>query len=394
MELMFREARFLVIGLPVLVIAAVLFHFLRYKGHFSHGLIAGNAQLVSTLPEFTSARKRRLIVKIIGEVCIFCFMASLLVLAAGPYTSREEEIGKRQRDIMLCIDSLFHTDGLNQEMYDALIGIVRGMEGDRFGINTYNSSSCLFVPLTDDYDYIISRLEMMRDRLDLGIKIDSYYWEYGSKLSTMPDSVRKQYEEELERYNYIRSQFWEATDIDSGIRGDGIHGDALASTLMAFPAIGEERRTRVIILPTDLWPYENDPYISFEDAVTLCAQRDVVIFPLFRGPEVAENGYYEGSGYFLVNVQTSEEYSDLREEEIVKDCRAQMHAAADQTGGSYHEFLVDGSATEIIDKLKKEEAMQVEVIKEMRDTEHPEIPFLLCFVFFTAGCACALRLRV
>jgi hypothetical protein len=41
---------------------------------------------------------------------------------------------------------------LNAELVDSLEDVVAGLDGDRFGVCIYNTSTVLYVPMTDDYD--------------------------------------------------------------------------------------------------------------------------------------------------------------------------------------------------------------------------------------------------
>ena len=42
---------------------------------------------------------------------------------------------------------------------------VSGLDGDRIGISLFNTSSVQYVPMTDDYDFVLRRLEELETYL-------------------------------------------------------------------------------------------------------------------------------------------------------------------------------------------------------------------------------------
>ena len=82
----------------------------------------------------------------------------------------------RRRDIFLCMDVSYSIYELNADLVESLEEVVEGLDGDRFGICIYNTSTVLYVPMTDDYDFVISKLEELKEYFVLQKEfMDKYY---------------------------------------------------------------------------------------------------------------------------------------------------------------------------------------------------------------------------
>ena len=159
----FRYPVVLTAGLITLLVLYVLLRLVRRRGFFRRGLKVANTGFANTLSPFRSAKRIHLICSVIMEVLLITAIISSIVLAARPYKRETINQGVRKRDIFLCMDVGIYLDTLNEELIDELITLVRGLNGDRFGVSIYSSMTLLYVPMTDDYDYVIKKLEDLKD---------------------------------------------------------------------------------------------------------------------------------------------------------------------------------------------------------------------------------------
>ena len=91
-------------------------------------------------------------------MAIFTSIIASLILIARPVKTETVSNGTKKRDIYLNLDVSYSICYLNYDLVDNLEDVVRSLDGDRFGISIYNTSTVLYVPMTDDYDFIIRKL--------------------------------------------------------------------------------------------------------------------------------------------------------------------------------------------------------------------------------------------
>ncbi len=160
------------------------------------------------------------------------------------------------RDIFLCMDVSASVDELNTELVESLKDTVKKLNGERFGISIFNTSSVVLVPLTDDYDYVIGVLGEIKKSLEAN---NSTY------TSSSSDD-----------FFYVRNYIYSGTLEGNETRGSSLIGDGLASCVYSFSNLDEER-TRIIILSTD-----NDlagtPLVTLDDAAKISRSKGIKVF--------------------------------------------------------------------------------------------------------------------
>ena len=122
-----------------------------------------NTSFVKELNIYRSRKNFYKVVSIVLELCIITSLVSSLVLVARPAKKETVNNGTKKRDIFLCMDVSYSLYELNYELADYLEQVVSELKGDRFGITIFNTSSVVFVPMTDDYDYVVTRLEELKE---------------------------------------------------------------------------------------------------------------------------------------------------------------------------------------------------------------------------------------
>ncbi|MBR1815312.1 MAG: VWA domain-containing protein [Lachnospiraceae bacterium] len=258
MELMYRWVIY--IGLPVLIILP--FVVIRKGKKDKPHVKAANASYVMDNPSF----KRRIIIykimRVLAFVGLWGAIAFCFIMISRPVEVKTYSETLRNRDIFLCMDISGSMDELNYEICDDLKEIVNGLDGERFGITIFCGKSVVLVPLTTDYDYVLSEIDRLKDSFQSGLSTfwytdfdyESYYYTYAGTLSDY---------------------------------GSSLIGDGLASCLFDFPGLKEDsERSRLIILSTDN-EVIGEQFVDVTEATDLCQKYGVKVFAL--APQYVEN---------------------------------------------------------------------------------------------------------
>lgn len=351
-------------GIPLLILLFILMHRLRKKTSYAGGLRAANTRFAAALPEYRRLRKIQLAGTVLLEGFLILALLCTLVLAARPYRTQTVSSGTKKRDIFLCMDVSYSIYNLNYALVDSLEEVVKGLEGDRFGISIFNTSTVLYVPMTDDYDFVIEKLEELKEYFRLQ-KI--YMDRYGDAVS-IPDEEWEEYYELWEQL-----EFYDAgTLINNRIKGSSLIGEGLASCLYSFPRFEKEARTRVVILSTDnAQEARTKPLLELNEAAQLCRKNDVTVFGIFPNKDSFD---HTGSTDYQTDLEGLEE-------------------AAGLTGGVCYRESETLSVEDIVRNIQKQEAMIVQEITIVRETDQPQIPAVLLAASLAGMFACGFILR-
>lgn len=266
----------------VIVLAIIPF---RRKISYKEGKKVANIELVEQTELYKKLKKRYTILNIYSVSCLIVAMAAALILASRPAKVSQINTELRNRDIFMCLDISTSVDQLNLELCGKLKDVVKGLDGERFGITIFNGQASLIVPLTTDYDYVLQMLDKLEDAIEQSIK----YTDVEGEID---------YENfDMTLYNFK----YDGTFSDG--RGSSLIGDGLASCLYNFPDLKENNeRTRIIIFSTDNELY-GEPYVTLPQAAELCKKNGVKVYGI--APEkVEEEAEYKssmeltGGGYY------------------------------------------------------------------------------------------------
>ncbi len=360
MELMYPYV--LKIGIPVLILATVILHVVpaRNKKEYSGGIRTGAASIVKSLPIYEKIYRRSRILTYLTEAFIITAIVSSLFLIARPYKVQTIKSGVQKRDIFLCMDVSYSLYELNYELTDYLEQVVSELKGDRFGITIFNTSSVVYVPMTDDYDYVVTRLEELKEYFNLQ---KEYYDIVGEDEFLNFDS-----EEEQDRYYDISAKlsYIEAgTLVNNSYRGSSLIGEGLGSCLYSFPSIGDSTRTRVIIFATD---NANSSMVKeipeLDEAAKLCKKNDVTVFAIFPS---------EDAHYYMYD---NDDYAGFQKE---------LTDAVQTTGGELYVQSTEDTVSEIVEEIRSHEAMTVDDIVTEQKTDMPVIPAIVLLI--SLGCS-------
>ncbi len=363
MELMYPYV--IKFGIPLLVLAVVILHVIpaRKKTDYNGGIRTGAASLVKSLPLYAKLYRRSRILAYMNEAFVIIAIVASLFLIARPYKVQTVKSGVQKRDIFLCMDVSYSLYELNYELTDYLEQVVTELKGDRFGITIFNTSSVVFVPMTDDYDYVVTRLEELKEYFTLQ---KEYYDLVGTDEYIYFDSEEEedQYYDLLARLNYIEA----GTLVNNSYRGSSLIGEGLASCLYSFPSIGDSSRTRVVIFATDNADSSMVKEVpDLEEAAELCAKNDVTVFAIFP----SEDAHY----YY---------YTDAEYEVFERDLRE----AVDVTGGELYVQSSEDTVSNIVEEIRSHEAMTVDDIVTEQKTDMPVIPTAVMLISLACSMIC------
>ena len=338
------------IGIPVLIVAVILLHVLKKKTKYKGGVRAANTDFVRNLPEYKMYKNLQLFLRIGMEFCGIVAIITALILVARPVKTETVNNGTKKRDIYLNLDVSYSICYLNYDLVECLEDVVKGLDGDRFGITIYNTSTVLYVPMTDDYDFIIKKLEDLKVYFDL----QKQYMDIYNNPDPSYDEMNKFYElqEELDYYDA-------GTLINNYNKGSSLIGEGLASCLYSFPHLDDEDRTRVIIMSTDN-AQENlsKPLVELEEASDLCKKNEVTVFGIFPNEEV----------FSLTNTYN---YDNLE---------AEMKECVEKTGGAFYKQSDSLPVRDIVKDIQSQKVMEVNEITITKVVDQPAVPAIILLI--------------
>ena len=361
-----RYPLFLSIGIPIVVLGVAALHIIRSKKAYKGGIKAANTSIVKELPEYKKIKIIRLVITVIMELALGMSLLSSLYLMARPSKIETMNNGVKKRDIFLCMDVSYSIFALNESLVDNLEDVVRGLDGDRFGIAIFNTSTVLYVPMTDDYDFVIQKLEDIKEYFELQKEFMSYFGDY-QYVSEIPDDQYDRYLELSEELEYYDA----GTVVNNITKGSSLIGEGLASCLYSFPHIDDAERTRVIIMSTDNDQQERaKPLLEVDEAADLCKKNHVVVFGIFPNKESFDSGSNIGDYETELN---------------------EFKKAVESTNGKFYKESETLTVKDIVQDIQQEEAMEVDEIIVRKPIDQPKTPAIVLFIslviFFTLGVA-------
>ncbi len=345
---------FLYIGIPVLVVGLFVMHFFWRKKKFHGGRRVANTRFFRGLQEYEDQRRLRRILAIVLEICMVGTLIMSLILAARPYRTETTSNGVKKRDIFLCLDVSYSICYLNYDLVDSLEEVVAGLEGDRFGILIFNTSSVLYVPMTDDYDFIRQKLDELKEYF----RLQQVYQDMDYTTTDL-DMIEK-----LEYYDA-------GTLVNNYTKGSSLIGEGLASCVYSFPRLSEDR-TRIIIMATDNAQMElSEPLIEVDGATDLAIKNHIKMFGLFPDQETYNKGNY------------SDYSADLKE----------FQADVERTGGTFYQQSRTLTVEDIVADIQRQEALEVDELIITKEIDQPEGFVIALLVFMTLGFGAGVIIR-
>jgi len=301
----------------------------KYKEYKGGKKVADNTYIVDN-PYFKKKVRRYKIYKIITTGLCILAVAICFFMLAGPYQVKEEDKNKYNRDIILCIDVSASVDETNLHLVGELKETVKNLQGERFGIVIFNTTPVTLIPLTTDYEYVISQLDLIEKCLD-------------ERLS--PEGS----DEDIYQWMYMQHYMTEGTMIDSDTRGGSNIGDGLAASAYEFSEEKEnEDRTKIIIFSTDN-QLAGTPIFTLEEAASICKEKNIVVFGI-------------GTEFIGTNEASS------------------MKAAMEETGGKLYIDQSKESLNQIVENIESTSKSLLKDETEIRKVGIVKVPFILLVI--------------
>lgn len=212
------------------------------RSHAADTARIARAERLRRLPSFREALLRRVLaltgILALGAVAVI----TAGVVAARPMSSQTIQPVNTSRDIMLCLDVSGSMTEVDVEVLSVFEELLDDFEGERIGLTIFNSSPVQIFPLTDDYKFIRSHLESIKNSFD---------------------------------YTDAVPEHWVGT-----LNGNGasLIGDGLAACTMGFDRPDDER-SRSVIFATDN-EINGASIVTLEEAAAYAASKDVRVFAL------------------------------------------------------------------------------------------------------------------
>ena len=297
-----------IIGIIVMIILIVV-PFGR-KSSFKEGKKIANMEMVEQSELYKKLKRKYMIINFCAATCLVIGIVAGLVLVARPSEVETINHKLRNRDIFMCLDVSNSTDEINVVLCERLKDVVKGLDGERFGITIFNGQSILLVPLTTDYDYVLETLDKLTKSIELSIK----WTENGYEGLTDEEDRLMNYKHNGTLSNY----------------GSSIIGDGLAGCLYNFVDLEENKdRTCLIIMATDNDLY-GDYYVSLEEASDLCKKNNVMVYGIAPDYVVDE---------------------------------AEFKSCMEKTGGKYYKYTSKKVMDQLISDIQKTDKSDLDMIE-------------------------------
>jgi len=199
-----------------------------------------------------------------------------------------------KRDIVLCLDVSGSMTEVDSQIVETFGRLAEGLDGERIGLSLFDSSSVTAFPLTDDYDFVRTQLELYRQSFDT-------VGEEGTR-------------------------YWSGTDLGEGA---SLIGDGLASCVLGFDDDGESTRPRSVILATDNY-VNGEALVTLPEAGQLATDRDVRVYAL--NP------------------------ADYSTDAVADQVATELKTTVEATDGAYYALDDDTSVASIVEQIDAREA--------------------------------------
>lgn len=347
------------IGICVLAAVVILLHVIRIRTEYRGGKRAANTAFARKLPRYRRRKMLDRMLTVIAEAGLISAILLSLILTARPYRTESVSEGEKKRDIFLCMDISYSLCDLNYDLVESLKQVVSNLNGDRFGISIYNTSTVLYVPMTDDYDFVLDRLDKLHDYFGL----QKQYMDTFGNYTYVPFGDEEEYEELQKKLD----DFEAGTLVNNTRKGSSLVGEGLASCLYNFPRLEEEDRTRIILMSTDNSQEAlSKPLVDLDGAVELCEKYGVKIFGIFP----------DRSAFSWSN---SHDYDSSFQ---------QFQADVQKTGGTVYQKTEFMSVDDIVRQIQEQEAKEISTLVVTQRVDQPKgfvIGLLVSVMIFLVG---------
>ena len=357
----------IILGLILCAGIAAAAFFMRKKQARRAGVRAANTERFRALPAYRRKRLESLIVRGFLAAGLIVSIVSALFLTARPYGRNTIKEDASRRDIFLCMDLSASSSAGTAGFVEEFRKLVPELEGDQIGISLFNTSSVQYVPVTDDYKFLLQRLDELGEYFRAEEEFKKKYTDVYEYVYEIPENERARYEE----LNVILSAFDKGATAGYEKKGTSAVGEGLASCLFSFPELYTEKRTRIILFVTDNIPeYIGTPLTTLEEVADMCVYDNVTVYGVY--PDIPG-----GEG----NPDT-------------QGAKDQMKAAVETTGGTFFDLSGPIGAKGILEEIHSREQTDSKTVIATREEDHPEMWSYILYGGIGITAACLLFLLI
>lgn len=290
--------------LLVLLVAALLVAWVRiWRARTPSGAsYVAHAARLRSLPRYRALVQRRQLFGVAGSLAALIACAGGILLGGRVQETQVVERADSARDIMLCLDASGSTAPWNVDVIEELRDIVSRLQGERIGLTIWNNAAITKFPLTDDYGFVLDRLD----------EAEQAFNGWSDILPTQDFD------------DYTAGTWTQNRDDQSSLVADG-----LVSCVQRFDQLDKERG-RAVVFATD-GEQRGRGVFDLAEAATYAAERGVVVHVIANPGEPDREGDVAG-----------------------------LQAVADVTGGSFAELGTDGSAEQLVDRIDDLKAAKID----------------------------------
>lgn len=288
-----------------------------------------NTADVRALPEYKKVKRQyHLLVAALSMVFVV-ILASITIVSARPVSVTTSKPNYENRDIMVCLDISGSMNDYVSEMLNYFAKAMDNFKGQRVGITVFDGVYMTLSPLSDDYEALSS----------LFVDVAKNPFDYSYPLYQVGQS---------------------SSEIGPGLVG----------CVNSFDKLGEEERSRAIILVTDNYASKTQA-VSLSEAANYAKQYDIAVYGLSTSDwrSQAEIDSSDGSKY---------------ESENNKEFRESMLA----TGGAYYTFSKysddEIAVKQIAERIMEQSAARYEGVDTLVYKDEPLIPSIVTAVGLAA----------
>lgn len=290
----------LVIGLLVGVL--VVWRRTRWRRQPGGASYVAHAARVRSLPRYRVLVQRRRVLGGVGSLAALVACAGGIVLGGRAQETQVVNRDEAARDIMLCLDASGSTAPWNVEVIEEFRNIVERLQGERIGLTVWNNAAITKFPLTDDYEFVLDRLDEAEEA-------------FAGWSEIYPSDA----------FDDFTAGTWSAArQTQSSLVADG-----LVSCVQRFDRLDEERG-RALVFATDGEQRGRSVY-DLDEAAGYAADDRVVVHVIANPGEPDKDGDIDG-----------------------------LQAVAADTGGTFAQLGTGGTAEEVVDEINDLAAAKIE----------------------------------
>ena len=261
-----------------------------------------HAERLRALPRYRTLVRQRRLLGGFGSVAALVACVGGIVLGGRVQETQVMDRDESARDIMLCLDASGSTAPWNVDVIEEFRDIVEGLEGERIGLTVWNNAAITKFPLTDDYEFVLDRLDEAEQA-------------FAGWSEIFPSEAFD---------DYTAGTWSEERQYQSSLVADG-----LVSCVQRFDRLDEDRG-RALVFATDGEQRGRSVY-NLEEAAAYAAEDGVVVHVIANPGEPDKDGDIDG-----------------------------LQAAAEDTGGTFAQLGTGGSAEEVVEEINELEAAKIE----------------------------------